>query len=107
MTQHACDKVVLRRSSRRGEAVSRNNFSCEVREWHHVCKNFGGGNCPVCPFLVAALGQSDSTRNNIQPNKKQKPEITNENTGKSSQSECERCFEIYVVIFTYIFRWSG
>jgi len=41
MTQHVCNKVVLR-SSRRGNAVSRNNFSCEVREWHHVCKNFGG-----------------------------------------------------------------
>jgi len=54
MTQHVCEKVVLRRSSRRGNAVSRNNFSCEVREWHHVRKNFGGGNCPVCPFLVAA-----------------------------------------------------
>jgi len=35
-------------------AVSRNNFSCEVREWHHVCENLGG-NCPVCPFLDAAL----------------------------------------------------
>jgi len=42
MTQHVCDKVVLRRSSCRGNALSRNNFSCEVREWHHVCKNFGG-----------------------------------------------------------------
>jgi len=43
MTQHVCDEVVLRRSSRRGNAVSRNDFSCEV----HVCKNFGGGNLPV------------------------------------------------------------
>ena len=42
LTQHVCDKVVLRRSSRRGNAVSRYNFSCEVREWHHVCKNFVG-----------------------------------------------------------------
>jgi len=25
----------------------------------------------------------------------------------TSQSECERCFETYVVIFTYIFRCSG
>jgi len=25
----------------------------------------------------------------------------------SSESECERCFETYVVIFTYIFRCSG
>jgi len=25
----------------------------------------------------------------------------------ASQSECERCFETYVVIFTYIFRCSG
>jgi len=43
MTQHVYGKVVLRRSSRRGKAVSRNNFSCEVREYHHVYKNFGGG----------------------------------------------------------------
>jgi len=49
------EKVVLKRSSRGGNAVSRNNFSCEVREYHRVCKNFGGGSCPVCPFLVAAL----------------------------------------------------
>jgi len=39
----------------RDNAVSRKNFSCGVRERHHVCKNFGGGNCAVCPFLVAAL----------------------------------------------------
>jgi len=25
----------------------------------------------------------------------------------ASQSECEKCFEIYVVIFTHIFRCSG
>jgi len=68
MTQHACDKVVLRRNSRRGSAVPRNNFSCEVREWHHVCENFGGGNCPVCPFLVAVLPWNDKQykdRNNL------------------------------------------
>jgi len=27
-------------------------------------------------------------------------------THVASQSECERCFETYVVIFTYIFRCS-
>ena len=47
-TQHVCDKVVLR-TTRRGNAVSRNNFSCEVRERHHVCKNFGGGQLPGLP----------------------------------------------------------
>ena len=47
---------MLRRSSRRGNAVSKNDFSCVARERHHVCKSFGGGgNCQVCPFLVAAL----------------------------------------------------
>jgi len=39
MTQH---KRMRRRGSRGGNAVSRNNFSCEVRECHDVCKNFGG-----------------------------------------------------------------
>jgi len=42
-------------SSRKSNAVSRNNFTCAVRKRHHVCKNFVRGKCPVCPFLVAAL----------------------------------------------------
>jgi len=37
------------RSSRRSNAVSRNNFSCAVRERHHVCKNFGCGQLPGLP----------------------------------------------------------
>jgi len=60
---HTQAKIVLIRTSRRGNAVSRNNFSCEARECYHACKNFGGGNCPVCPFLVAAL--VDTMRKNL------------------------------------------
>jgi len=30
-----------------------------------------------------------------------------EHVNMASQSECERCFETYVVIFNYIFRCSG
>jgi len=47
---------------------------------------------------IAGL-ESDSARNNIHPNNKQKREITNENTNKIiyvnivSLSESERCFE--------------
>jgi len=56
--------------------------------------------------------ESDSARNNIHPNNKQKPKITNKKHRKNyinlaSQFECERCFETYVVIFTYIFRSYG
>jgi len=41
MTLHK--KGVLTRTSRRRNAVSRNNFSCKVCECHHVCKKFRGG----------------------------------------------------------------
>jgi len=56
--------------------------------------------------------ENDSQRNNINSKNKQKPEITNKNTGKMTcqygqPAKCERCFETYVVIFTYIFRCSG
>jgi len=56
--------------------------------------------------------ESDSVRNNIHPNNNQIPEITHKNNGKkhvnmASQSECEKCFETYVVSFTYIFMCSG
>ena len=50
--------------------------------------------------------QSDSVRNNIHPNNKQKPEITNKNT-MASQAECETCFQANILIFTFIFRCSG
>ena len=36
---------------------------------------------PQTPGLDPALLESDSARNNIHPNNKQKPEITNKNTG--------------------------
>jgi len=56
--------------------------------------------------------ESDSARNNIHPNNKQKPEITNKHTGKkhvnmASQTECETCFQANALIFTLIFRCSG
>jgi len=57
--------------------------------------------------------ESDSARNNIHSNNKQKPEITNKITGKgtchmaSSQAKCETCFQANVLIFTLIFRCSG
>ena len=38
-----CQKVVLRRNSRSGNAVSKNIFLCEVREYHHVRKISGAG----------------------------------------------------------------
>ena len=38
---------------------SREITSCALRESHHVCINFGGDNCPVCPFLVAALSSTE------------------------------------------------
>jgi len=46
------------------------------------------------------------------PNNKQKPEITNKNTGKehvkiASQAECESCFQASVLVFTFIIRYSG
>ena len=56
MTQHVCVKVVLRRSSRRGNAVSRKTFHVKYVNGIMFAK-ISGGNCPVCPFLVAALGQ--------------------------------------------------
>ena len=42
MMQHRRLKKIFLRSSGIGNAVSRNNFSCAVRESHQVCKNFRG-----------------------------------------------------------------
>jgi len=53
--------------------------------------------------------ESDSAINNIHPNNKQTPEITNKNTGKrtvimASQARCESFFQANFLIFTFIFR---
>jgi len=66
----------------------------------------------IPPTLRTTGLESDSARNNNNPNNKKKPEIQTKTPEKqhvnmASQAECERCFETYVVISTYIFRCSG
>ena len=82
---------------------------CRWNPYVHFCRWWDK---QMCLILGTLRLESDSARNNIHLNNKQKPKITNKNTGKLTCQYGQlvwvrKVLQTYVVSFTYIFRCSG